>query len=174
LRCRGITQHFLRLSRGQPSAGDVLDAGAVVAAVARLVEPTARAQGVSIEQALAPGLYVRVDEAELQHATLNLLLNAVQASPPGARVTITAAGADDVVITVADEGCGIATEHQVRIFEPFFSLRTGGTGLGLFLSVSFVRRWGGDIHVTSAPGEGSTFEIRLPRAGLPGVARAAS
>jgi PAS domain S-box-containing protein len=174
LRCRGITQHFLRLSRGQPSAADVLDAGAVVAAVARLVEPTARAQGVTIEQTVAPGLYVRVDEAELQHATLNLLLNAVQASPAGATVRLAAAGGDAVLITIADEGCGIAPEHQVRIFEPFFSLRAGGTGLGLFLSVSFVRRWGGDIHVRSTPGEGSTFEIRLPHAVRPGAARAAS
>ena len=170
----GITQHFLRLSRGQPSAGDVLDAGAVVAAVSRLVEPTARAQGVSIEQAPATGLYVRVDEAELQHATLNLLLNAVQASAPGTTVNLAVTGGDDVRITVTDRGCGIAPEHQARIFEPFFSLRPGGTGLGLFLSVSFVRRWGGDIQVRSARGEGSTFEIQLPHAARPGVARAAS
>jgi signal transduction histidine kinase len=49
-----------------------------------------------------------------------------------------------------------------RIFEPFVSLRTGGTGLGLFLSMNFVRQWGGDITVQSRPGEGSTFEIVLP------------
>jgi len=72
---------------------------------------------------------------------------------------------------VTDEGCGIAAENLGRIFEPFFSLRPGGTGLGLFLASSFVRRWGGDIRVTSAPGTGSTFDLMLPAA-APGDAAA--
>ncbi len=63
---------------------------------------------------------------------------------------------------VIDNGCGIAPEDRKRIFEPFFSARQGGTGLGLFLSLNFVRRWGGDIRVESEPGRGSTFEIVLP------------
>jgi len=67
-----------------------------------------------------------------------------------------------VRVRVIDNGCGIASENQKRIFEPFFSARQGGTGLGLFLSLNFVRRWGGDIHVASEPGIGSTFEIVLP------------
>jgi signal transduction histidine kinase len=65
-------------------------------------------------------------------------------------------------VRVADDGCGIAAEHQARIFEPFFGLRQGGTGLGLFLSLNFVRRWGGDILVKSAPGQGSVVELVLP------------
>ena len=65
-------------------------------------------------------------------------------------------------VRVVDDGCGIAPEHQERIFEPFFSLRKGGTGLGLFLSLNFVRRWGGEIRVSSAPGRGSEFELLLP------------
>ena len=56
-------------------------------------------------------------------------------------------------------------EHRKRIFEPFFSMRQGGTGLGLFLSLNFVRRWGGDIRFESAPGTGSTFEVELPSLG---------
>jgi two-component system NtrC family sensor kinase len=63
---------------------------------------------------------------------------------------------------VEDHGCGIPPEELDRIFEPFTSLRQGGTGLGLFLSMDFVRRWGGEIKVESAPGEGSRFEIILP------------
>jgi PAS domain S-box-containing protein len=164
LRCRGITQHFLRLSRGQRSAGDIVDLKAAVAGVVRLIEPTARAHSVSIQhQPFAEGLHIRADEAELQHTLINLLLNAVQASQPGGRVTIQAeAEADAVRIRIADNGCGIAPENRQRIFEPFFSAREGGTGLGLFLSLNFVRRWGGDILVESTPGQGSTFEIVLP------------
>jgi len=65
-------------------------------------------------------------------------------------------------VRVIDAGCGIVPENRKRIFEPFFSARQGGTGLGLFLSLNFVRRWGGDILVESRPGEGSAFEIVLP------------
>ena len=99
----------------------------------------------------------------MQHTLINLLLNAVQASPAGAHVSIQArADAETVRICVSDHGCGIAAENRKRIFEPFFSGREGGTGLGLFLSLNFVRRWGGDILVESAPGNGSTFEVVLP------------
>ena len=163
LRCRGITQHFLRMSRGQRSEGEVVELTAVIGAVTRLIEPTAREHGVKVEvRALPAGLHVRAEEAELQHTLINLLLNAVQASPPGGRVIVEADACEQVRVRVIDNGCGIAPENQKRIFEPFFSTRQGGTGLGLFLSLNFVRRWGGDLHVTSEPGRGSTFEIVLP------------
>jgi PAS domain S-box-containing protein len=165
LRCRGITQQFLRMSRGQSSTPEVVDLQAVVAAAARLVEPTAREHGVSV--VVAPGagaVHARVDEAELQHALINLSLNAVQASSAGGRVTLALVPGDPVRLRVADNGCGIGPDNQKRIFEPFFSLRKGGTGLGLFLSLNFIRRWGGDIVVSSTPGQGSVFEIVLPAA----------
>jgi two-component system, sporulation sensor kinase E len=163
LRCRGITQHFLRLSRGQRSQGEVSDLAAAIGAVVRLIEPTAREHTVKVEvRPLPAGLHVRAEEAELQHTLINLLLNAVQASPPGSKVTVEADTGEQVRVRVVDQGCGISPENRKRIFEPFFSARQGGTGLGLFLSLNFVRRWGGDIRVTSEPGHGSTFEIVLP------------
>jgi PAS domain S-box-containing protein len=166
LRCRGITQHFLRLSRGQRGQGEVVDLGPVIAAVARLIEPTARAHSVRVEVRPAPaGMHVRADEAELQHTLINLLLNAVQASKAGGQVTVEAEAGEQVRVRVIDNGCGIAADDQKRIFEPFFSARQGGTGLGLFLSLNFVRRWGGEIQVTSAVGRGSTFEVVLPALG---------
>ncbi|HSD26327.1 MAG TPA: ATP-binding protein [Vicinamibacteria bacterium] len=162
LRCRGITQHFLRMSRGQTSA-DIVDLEAAVRAVARLVEPTARDRGVRVDVGpLPPGLHARVDESELQHALVNLVLNAVQACQAGGTVTLAAERDDLLRLRITDDGCGIAPEQRKRIFEPFVSLRKGGIGLGLFLSQSFVRRWGGEIVVESEPGRGSTFEIRLP------------
>jgi signal transduction histidine kinase len=83
-------------------------------------------------------------------------------------------GGDPVRVRVTDNGCGIAPEHRARIFEPFFSLRKGGTGLGLFLSLNFVRRWRGDIRVESTPGHGATFEMILPAPERAGDVRAAS
>ncbi|MCX6543640.1 MAG: ATP-binding protein [Acidobacteria bacterium] len=166
LRCRGITQHFLRLSRGQPSAGDIVEVPAIITAVARLIEPTARAHSVTIAvEPPAEPLRVRADEAELQHALINLVLNAIQACKQGGRVVLSTEGGPQVHLRVADDGCGIQPEFQSRIFEPFFSMRKGGTGLGLFLSLNFVRRWGGDIVVSSTQGKGSTFEVVLPAFG---------
>ena len=142
---------------------EVATAGSGEEAVARLIEPTAREHMVKVEvQTMPGGMHVRAEEAELQHTLINLLLNAVQASPPGSRVSVEAEMREQVHLRVADNGCGIAPEDQKRIFEPFFSRRQGGTGLGLFLSLNFVRRWGGDLHVTSELGRGSTFEIVLP------------
>ena len=166
LRCRGVTQHFLRMARGQSSPGDIVDPAAVVSAAARLVEPTARASGVALTvDAPAGGLRVRADEASLQHAVINLLLNAVQACQRGGAVTVATGGGDPVRVRVNDNGCGIRPEHVKQIFEPFCSMRKGGTGLGLFLSLNFVRACGGDITVSSAVGSGSTFEVTLPALG---------
>ncbi len=165
LRCRRITQHFLRLSRGQTAADDLVDLRETVVAVARLIEPTARAHSVKIETIVDVGdIHVRASDAELQHVLINLALNAVQASASGGEVTLALETTDHIRIRVIDRGCGIAPEHQKRIFEPFFSLRRGGTGLGLFLSLNFVRHWGGDIIVSSTPGGGSTFDVVLPAA----------
>jgi len=163
LRCSSITQHFLRMSRGQRSPGDVVALAGAIAAVSRLIDPTARAHQVTVDvEPVVPGLHVRADEADLQHALINLLLNAIQACRPGGRVRLAVDPGDPLRIRVTDDGCGIAPEQQKRIFEPFFSLRNGGTGLGLFLSLNFVRQWGGDIVVESTPGVGSTFEVRFP------------
>lgn len=169
LRCRGITQQFLRMARGQPSGTQIVDIARALAAAIRLIDPTARSRGVRLETGLPPPGFVRVrtDEAELQQVFVNLILNAVQASPSGGAVRIdaTRAGLDEgesVRIGVSDNGCGIAPEDRLRIFEPFFSRRPGGTGLGLFISLNTIRRWGGDIGVESTPGTGSTFTIVLP------------
>lgn len=163
LRCRGTTQHFLRLARGRAVSAAAVDLQAAIDGVVRLIEPTGRAHSVRVEVHLpAEGINVRVDEADLQHALVNLLLNAIQASKSGDSVSITAENGDIVRIRIEDHGCGIAEEHLDHIFEPFYSARQGGTGLGLFLSLNFVRSCGGDIRVTSSVGAGSVFEIQLP------------
>lgn len=163
LRCRSVTQHFLRLSRGQRHHVTLVDLGETIEAAQRLVGPTARAHSVHIEvRPTDAAINVRAGEAELQDLLINLLLNAVQASKPGDTVEVEARAGSDVRVRVNDSGCGIPPDCLQKIFEPFFSMRQGGTGLGLFLSLNAVRSWGGDIHVESVPGKGSSFEIVLP------------
>lgn len=169
LRCRGITEQFLKMARGQPAGAQIVDIAAILEVATRLIVPTARSRGVSISPNIPAGavLRVRADEAELQHVFVNLLLNAVQACSSGGSVKIGAIRTEvsakaAVKIFVSDDGCGIAPENCRRIFEPFFSMRGGGTGLGLFMSLNTVRRSGGDIVVTSTPGAGSTFAVVLP------------
>ena len=163
LRCRSITQHFLRLSRGQRHDRSLVDLRESVEAARRLVSPTARAHSVEIAvRPIEEAIHVRAGEAELQDLLINLLLNAVQASNPGSRVEVETEIGNDVRVRVIDNGCGIPAHCLQKIFEPFFSMRQGGTGLGLFLSLNAVRNWGGDLHVESIPGMGSTFEIVLP------------
>lgn len=163
MRCRGITQHFLRMSRGQRSPGNIVALKETIDAVRRLIEPTARSHTVTIDvEPVAEGILVRADESELHQVLVNLILNAIQACQREGRVRVQVSVRDRVRLRVTDNGCGISRENLGRIFEPFFGLRQGGTGLGLFLTLNFVRNWGGDIHVESTPGAGATFEVVLP------------
>ena len=163
LRCRSTTQHFLRLSRGQRHDGAIVDLRESIEAAQRLVNPTARAHSVQIVvHPIQSVLNVRAGEAELQDLLINLLLNAVQASKPGSTVEVEAHAGSNIRVRVKDQGCGIPHESIEKIFEPFFSMRQGGTGLGLFISLNAVKSWGGDILVESVLGTGSTFEVVLP------------
>ena len=108
--------------------------------------------------------------SQLNQVFLNLLSNAAQAIADHGRITIsTAVEGEQIVIRIADTGCGIPPEHLRRIFDPFFTTKpTGkGTGLGLSLSLDIVRKHHGDISATSAPGEGSVFTVTLPAQGEP-------
>jgi PAS domain S-box-containing protein len=107
------------------------------------------------------------DADQMLQVLLNLIQNAIQATPPGGTVTIRArrAGSADhplVEIEVIDTGTGIDAEHRSHIFEPFYTTRPKGTGLGLFVAHGIVQRHGGTIEVESGPGSGTRFRIALP------------
>jgi signal transduction histidine kinase len=102
---------------------------------------------------------------ELKQVFLNLVVNASQAMPSGGTITVSSqVDGDHVVVSVADEGSGIAPDDLERIFDPFFTTKPvgEGTGLGLALSYEILRRHGGEIAVDSELGRGTRFRVRLP------------
>lgn len=104
-------------------------------------------------------------ESQLNLAFMNVILNAVQASPAGGEIRLsTNAAADHVTICIADDGPGIPAEMHGRVFEPFYTTRTVGEGCGLGLTLAYntIRNHGGTIQVLSAPGKGTSMAIRLP------------
>ena len=164
LRCRGITQQFLRLARGGERAhDDALELDAAVRSILRLVAPTATDRGIEVASRPTAGpITVRANEAHVQQVLMNLLINAIQACERGGRVDVGIEVGAEIRVTVCDTGCGITPEDESRIFDPFFSARAGGTGLGLFLSRDFARGWGGDVRVASTSARGSTFWVTFP------------
>jgi signal transduction histidine kinase len=131
-----------------------------------------RGRKVSIEFEPARGpVIIPIDAAQIEDAVLNLLLNAIEAIEHDGRVTIRvscqsgeseARPHDEAIIEVTDTGRGIAAEDLNHIFNPFFTKTSGGTGLGLPAVRRIVRAHGGRVEVTSTPGSGSTFTLRLP------------
>jgi PAS domain S-box-containing protein len=108
------------------------------------------------------------DADQLQQVLLNLVQNAVQATPPGGLVIVRARmeaepPPERVVIEVEDTGAGIAPEHLPKIFDPFYTTRQTGTGLGLFVAHGIVQRHGGTIEVESDVGKGTRFRVTLPQ-----------
>jgi two-component system cell cycle sensor histidine kinase/response regulator CckA len=118
---------------------------------------------------------IEVDEGQISQAFNNIFINAAHAMPGGGTITITAENftldganlmllpaGEYVKITVTDTGCGISNEDQKRIFDPYFTTKTGGSGLGLASVHSIISKHGGHISVRSMVGKGTTFDILLP------------
>ena len=172
---------FARMEVGQLSVAvaDVTLVDALDAADA-FVAPQARASSISYEyRRPSAALTVRADRERLEQVLLNLLSNAVKFTPAGGRVTLdctTRAG--KIVVRVRDTGCGIPTEKQAAIFEPFtqvdqtYTRQVGGAGLGLAISRELSRAMGAELTVESTPGRGSTFALRLDRGSRPAPAAA--
>jgi two-component system, NtrC family, sensor kinase len=100
---------------------------------------------------------------QIVQVVFNLVLNAIDATAKGGVIEVTAAVVnDEVVIAVRDNGAGIAKEQRARIFQPYFTTKKQGTGLGLFVSRKLVAQHGGRVEFESAPEQGTTFTVRLP------------
>ena len=170
------------LSSGQPARLDPrpCDLGAVVRETAALVEHKARDQAIEVQVDLPGGLPETVADPELlKTCLLNLVLNAFDAMPGGGRVSLAARleGGPDartIALVVADTGVGMSPEDAASAFEPYFSTKEAGVGLGLALVRRIVEGHGGRIALDSLPGEGTSVRILLPVRALEPVGAAAA
>jgi signal transduction histidine kinase len=172
-----LTRQLLAFSRKHTEQPRLLDLNALVANLCRMLR---RLLGTDVElvSAVAPRLRPVCGEAtQLELVLMNLAINARDAMPRGGTITVATTNVEGpeavrqgvpagsyVVLAVSDTGCGMTEEVRARLFEPFFTTKEKGrgTGLGLATVHNIVTQHGGQITVSSAPGQGSTFRVYLP------------
>ncbi len=165
-----ITETYLRFARLPRPKLEREDLGVLIDSVVELSRGELVQAGIDLRVDVAPGLpEMMADEGQIRQALINLIRNAREAlaSAPTKRLSISAAlagaaGDARLVLTIADSGAGIAPDDLAKIFDPFFSTKAQGTGLGLALVQQIVVDHGGTIEVDTAPGAGTTFTVTFP------------
>lgn len=167
-RIRYIVDSLLQFARPNPPEDEIdvedVDVNRAVEDTLPLVRHALQKVPVKVNKRLRASRNVRIRRYELQEVLINLLLNAARASLVNGGIDITTAdwNTRGVVISVRDNGVGIAPENVGRVFDPFFTTDSShGTGLGLSVSYGLIRRYGGEITVESEPGHGSVFHVWL-------------
>jgi two-component system, NtrC family, sensor kinase len=165
-RCKGIIDSLLSFSRKSDGSMAPVDLNIALQEVLELVRHKSRYEQIEIVEALEPDLPpAHVDGAGLRQVFMNLLLNAHQAISGAGSIEISTCEEQGMgVIRIKDSGCGIHADQLAQIWNPFFTTKTVGQGLGLGLAITYniVQRQGGEILVESQQGKGSTFTVRLP------------
>jgi PAS domain S-box-containing protein len=176
LRARDLTQQLLTFAKGGDPVRTAVNLPELLEEAAGFALHGAKARG---EYRIAPDLWpANADKGQLGQVVQNLVINSVQAMPEGGVVTITARNEElkntaehptlkpgrYVHLTVADRGVGIAAEHLPRIFDPYFTTKQQGSGLGLATVYSILKKHQGHIEVESQLGVGTTFHLWLPAA----------
>jgi len=166
LHAREIIHKLLVFSRQMPLQKTQVNLNQVVEEGLYFLESRCAKAGIEVVRSLEPNLpEISADPSQLQQVVVNLVVNAIQASPSGGKLTIeTHRGRDYVSLAVTDTGTGITEEVKSKIFTPFFTTKDvdHGTGLGLAVVHGIVTSHRGVIRVDSEAGRGSRFEVQLP------------
>jgi PAS domain S-box-containing protein len=167
-----ILDNFMKFSRPGPVKLHEVDVRGVIAHILALLQYEGEEQKVrlmhSLEEELPP---VLGDETQISQVLVNIVVNAFQAMPDGGLCRIAAAGRhiegkDWIEISVQDTGVGIKKEDLSRLYEPFYTTKAGGSGLGLAVAYRIIQDHEGTIQVSSTPGSGTSVVIRLPVASV--------
>jgi signal transduction histidine kinase len=163
-RLNHVVEDFLRMARQQPVELRDCSIREELETIVTLVAKDARNRGISLR--LEPSgeeSVVMGDGEKLRQAFLNIVINALQATPSGGRVSIVLKRVDTgFAINFRDNGSGIAAGNLQRIFEPFYTTKADGTGLGLAVTRKIIEGHGGKLDIESEPGQGTTVSVSLP------------
>jgi two-component system sensor histidine kinase HydH len=165
LRLNRLLSNLLDFARPRPPQLRTVEVGQLLASVIGLVAHTAGENSVTLRKNIpAAGLNLECDAEQLKQVILNLTLNAIQAMPSGGEVVLAAHPQDkNVAIQVIDQGIGINAEDMDKIFNPFFTTKESGTGLGLSVAYQIVNQHGGAVKAQKNTGKGMTFSVLLPQ-----------
>ncbi len=171
-RLAGIVENFLSFARPNRSSSSTIHLAEILRQVLELIENQAESKNISMSLEIEEEpLNLAGFEDQLKQLFLNLIINGLEAMPEGGRLSVRAArmpqagtelSVPRVAVSIQDTGGGIPAQELNRLFEPFFSTRSGGTGLGLTIANRIAGEHGGIIRVESTPGSGSTFIVELP------------
>ena len=165
-RCKTIIQGLLEFARDREPQIILANINDIMGTALGIVDNEFRLRHVDLELELAEDMVKTfLDENQIEQVFINLLLNALHAVEENGRVTVQSAVESEqnkIRVQIADNGCGIAVDDIKKIFEPFYSTKTKGTGLGLAVSYGIVKNHQGDIHVFSVPGKITRFTIEFP------------
>jgi signal transduction histidine kinase len=165
-RLNGIIEEFLTFSKSRRLELSNFSVTEVLQKIVSLIREEASARGITIETKWreTPAL-ISMDINKLQQAFLNLIKNAMESMTAEGKIIITVdkEGKNYIVVSISDTGCGMTTEEIERIFNPEYTTKEKGLGLGIPLACEIIRGHGGDIRVISRTDKGTTFEVVLPR-----------
>lgn len=162
----GITQRMLEFYRPSQGTAVLSDVNQILLNALAIAEKRLQHSRIQVHTRLAENLPpVLAIPDQLTQVFLNILINAIEAMPEGGELRIGSILTDDghwILVAIRDSGPGLTPEQMAHIFEPFYTTKPSGTGLGLAISYGIVERHGGTIEVSSQPGQGATFVVRLP------------
>jgi nitrogen fixation negative regulator NifL len=167
-RCARIVKTFLAMARQKPQSFGPVDVNAMIEGALDIAAYTLRTTDVRLERHLASGLLqVWGDSDQLHQVIVNLVINAQQAleqctAPRHLRVETATGAGGEVRIEIEDNGPGMPDEIRKRIFEPFYTTKTEGSGIGLAICLGIVEAHGGRIEVATRPSQGTLVTIHLP------------
>jgi two-component system NtrC family sensor kinase len=165
-RCKVIIQDLLEFARDKEPKKTRADVTPIIEKSLSMLENEFRLRHIQIEKHLSSHVNeTYLDTSQMQQVFVNLLLNAAQAIEENGKITVRSrmdSAGGQIVIDIIDTGCGIPAEHLSRIFEPFFSTKKNGSGLGLAVSYGIVKNHDGQLEVSSRPGKGARFSVSLP------------
>ncbi|MCC6994189.1 MAG: hypothetical protein IT370_06125 [Deltaproteobacteria bacterium] len=159
-----FVSEFLRYARPPRLKLEAVNIRPLLNDLAMFISPECAKKGVALTLSLDAGpVVVVVDNFQLKHAVLNLVLNALQATPPGGKISLSTGGDQgQLLIVVRDTGEGITESALAHVFDVFFTMREGGTGLGLPITRRIIEEHGGTLELSTRAGAGTTATISLP------------